>query len=199
MCLNLTLLLSQCNSLLSTDQKKSAALLPFCGLSVFYITTLSSILLILAPDVHPSATISRNTSASFEIQITKPPKHLVNGILRSIVVKYNKSLVACNRTLASDMPTGEYVNYTVVVNHTEFFNSEGPFGFLLKNLSAHTIYDLQFSYMTVDFGNYSESIFKRTMEDGMFFLPTMLLYFFVLQHIYVLKKLWKSYIYSSFA
>ena len=135
------------------------------------------ILLILAPDVHPSANITKNTSTSFEIQITKPPKHLVNGILRSVVVKYNKSLVACNKTLATDMPTSEYVNYTVVINHTEFFNSEEPFGFSLNNLSVHTVYDLQFTYMTVDFGNYSESIFKRTMEDGMFCLSPMLLYF----------------------
>ena len=107
--------------------------------------------------------ITSNSSYAFEIVITeKPLKHLLNGILRFIVVLYNI-------TSPTYLDVKEN-NFILPVNHTLFFEHAEPFSFLLENLTAYTNYSLQLAYVTVKPGNITQLINRRTLIDGEFIL-----------------------------
>ena len=90
--------------------------------------------------------------------VEKPLEHLLNGILRFISVLYNI-------TSTTDLELKQY-NYTLIINHTLFLEDEKPFSFLLKNLTAYTNYSLQLAYVTIQPGNLTDVIHRRTPIDG---------------------------------
>ena len=108
---------------------------------------------VLVPDVAPIVNVTQNSSSSFLITITeKPPAYELNGVLRFINVRYNIS-------------QEQEKNYSLRIDHEEFFNSSAPFSFVLPNLLAFTVYRMRISYVTVG-GGPETNVTMRTLIDS---------------------------------